>query len=101
MRKQVVAKKQRAFLKWAGGKFNLVEAITGHLPQADVLVEPFVGAGSVFLNTDYSRYVLNDINADLIHLYQFLQEQLYCHSRFHHLQLRSICIHHRYSFAKI
>ncbi|MFN6970386.1 MAG: Dam family site-specific DNA-(adenine-N6)-methyltransferase [Rheinheimera sp.] len=75
MRKQVVAKKQRAFLKWAGGKFNLVEAITGHLPQADVLVEPFVGAGSVFLNTDYSRYVLNDINADLIHLYQFLQSK--------------------------
>lgn len=71
----MVAKKQRAFLKWAGGKFNLVEAITGHLPQADVLVEPFVGAGSVFLNTDYSRYVLNDINADLIHLYQFLQSK--------------------------
>jgi DNA adenine methylase len=68
-----VAKKQRAFLKWAGGKFNLVEAITGHLPAADVLVEPFVGAGSVFLNTEYSRYLLNDINADLIHLYQFLQ----------------------------
>ncbi|RVU40355.1 Dam family site-specific DNA-(adenine-N6)-methyltransferase [Rheinheimera riviphila] len=73
MSKQVTAKKQRAFLKWAGGKFNLVEAITGHLPAADVLVEPFVGAGSVFLNTDYSRYLLNDINADLIHLYQFLQ----------------------------
>ena len=75
MSKQVVAKKQRAFLKWAGGKFNLVEAITGHLPAADILVEPFVGAGSVFLNTDYSRYVLNDINADLIHLYKFLQSK--------------------------
>lgn len=70
-----MAKKQRAFLKWAGGKFNLVEAITGHLPSADVLVEPFVGAGSVFLNTDYAHYVLNDINADLIHLYQFLQSK--------------------------
>ncbi|MBU1437632.1 MAG: Dam family site-specific DNA-(adenine-N6)-methyltransferase [Gammaproteobacteria bacterium] len=69
------AKKQRAFLKWAGGKFNLVEAISGHLPAADVLVEPFVGAGSVFLNTNYSHYVLNDINADLIHLYKFLQSK--------------------------
>lgn len=68
-------KKQRAFLKWAGGKYNLMEAIVGHLPDAEVLVEPFVGAGSVFLNTNYSRYLLNDINADLIHLYQFLQQK--------------------------
>lgn len=74
MKKNVV-KKQRAFLKWAGGKYNLMEAIVGHLPEADTLVEPFVGAGSVFLNTNYSKYLLNDINADLIHLYQFLQQK--------------------------
>lgn len=74
MKKNVV-KKQRAFLKWAGGKYNLMEAIVGHLPEADTLVEPFVGAGSVFLNTNYSRYLLNDINADLIHLYRFLQQK--------------------------
>jgi DNA adenine methylase len=73
--KKNVVKKQRAFLKWAGGKYNLMEAIVGHLPEADTLVEPFVGAGSVFLNTNYSKYLLNDINADLIHLYRFLQQK--------------------------
>lgn len=67
--------KQRAFLKWAGGKYTLVEKIAGHLPQAEVLVEPFVGAASVFLNTSYSKYLLNDINADLINLYRLLQTQ--------------------------
>lgn len=66
-------KKSRAFLKWAGGKYNLVDAIARQLPQAPLLVEPFVGAGSVFLNTDYPSYLLNDINADLINLYQLLQ----------------------------
>jgi DNA adenine methylase len=66
-------KKSRAFLKWAGGKYNLVDAISLQLPDAPLLVEPFVGAGSVFLNTDYSAYLLNDINADLINLYQLLQ----------------------------
>lgn len=66
-------KKSRAFLKWAGGKYNLVDAISLQLPKGPLLVEPFVGAGSVFLNTDYSSYVLNDINADLINLYQLLQ----------------------------
>lgn len=65
--------KNRAFLKWAGGKFSLIEHITLHLPKSDTLVEPFVGAGSVFLNTDYAHYILNDINPDLIALYQILQ----------------------------
>ncbi|WP_337881208.1 Dam family site-specific DNA-(adenine-N6)-methyltransferase [Rheinheimera sp.] len=69
------AGKSRAFLKWAGGKFNLVDAIRQQLPAGPLLVEPFVGAGSVFLNTDYPAYLLNDINADLIHLYQLLQQR--------------------------
>jgi DNA adenine methylase len=73
--KAVKLQKQRAFLKWAGGKYNLAEAIRQHLPAGDLLVEPFVGAGSVFLNTDYPQYLLNDINADLIDLYRLLQRQ--------------------------
>lgn len=66
-------KKNRAFLKWAGGKYSLIEAITDKLPEAKKLIEPFVGAGSVFLNTDYPKYLLNDINPDLINLYKILQ----------------------------
>ncbi|PMH46287.1 DNA adenine methylase [Vibrio sp. 10N.286.49.B3] len=66
-------KKQRAFLKWAGGKYGLVEEIQRHLPPARKLVEPFVGAGSVFLNTDYDDYLLADINPDLINLYNLLK----------------------------
>ena len=70
-------KKTRAFLKWAGGKYSLVEDISTRLndasKHADTLVEPFVGAGSVFLNTDFKDYILNDINADLINLYNELK----------------------------
>ncbi|MEI8594554.1 adenine-specific DNA-methyltransferase [Photobacterium sp. SP02] len=68
-------KKQRAFLKWAGGKFSLVEDIRRHLPPARKLVEPFVGAGSVFLNTDYDDYLLADINPDLINLYNVIKHE--------------------------
>lgn len=67
--------KQRAFLKWAGGKYKLVDTISRYLPDAERLVEPFVGAGSVFLNTNYARYLLCDINQDLINLYRTLQIQ--------------------------
>lgn len=68
-------KKQRAFLKWAGGKFGLVEEIQRHLPVARELVEPFVGAGSIFLNSDFEHYLLADINPDLINLYNLLKTE--------------------------
>lgn len=66
-------KKRRAFLKWAGGKYELVDTIKQYLPVGDQLIEPFVGAGSVFLNTKYKSYILADINHDLIALFKLLQ----------------------------
>jgi DNA adenine methylase len=68
-------KKHRAFLKWAGGKYGLSDVIRNMLPSGDRLIEPFVGAGSIFLNTDYDHYLLNDINQDLINLYQIIKLQ--------------------------
>lgn len=64
---------QRSFLKWAGGKAKIAHKISSALPKARVLVEPFVGGGSVFMNTDYEYYILSDINPDLISLYRMLK----------------------------
>ena len=52
---------------------RLLGQITEQLPDGDRLVEPFVGSGAVFLNTDFKRYLLTDANADLINLYQVLK----------------------------
>ncbi|MCA6969222.1 Dam family site-specific DNA-(adenine-N6)-methyltransferase [Pectobacterium carotovorum] len=60
----------RPFIKWAGGKTRVLPDLLPLLPKGDCLIEPFVGGASVFLNTDYSHYVLADINGDLIELYQ-------------------------------
>lgn len=72
--------KQRAFLKWAGGKYRLAQAISDHLPpsipQGACFVEPFVGAGSVFLNMDFERYLLADINPDLINLFNAVKNDV-------------------------
>lgn len=62
-------------MKWAGGKYSLIEDINAKLPEAKKLIEPFVGAGSVFLNSNYSKYLLNDINPDLINLYNIVKQQ--------------------------
>ena len=81
--------KQRAFLKWAGGKYRLTDEINRHLPKKACLVEPFVGAGSVFLNTHFERYLLADINPDLINLFNTVKHDVnsYLHAvdeLFHH-----------------
>jgi len=64
----------KPFLKWAGGKLRLVERIKAVLPAGARLIEPFVGSGALFLNTNYDAYLLTDANADLINLYQQLQQ---------------------------
>ncbi|MBB71269.1 MAG: DNA adenine methylase [Legionellales bacterium] len=68
-------KYQRSFLKWAGSKYQLLKHILPILPDGKTLIEPFVGSGVVFLNTDYDNYILSDSNRDLINVYQFVQKE--------------------------
>lgn len=65
--------KIRPFLKWAGNKYQVLEHIKTVLPRGNRLIEPFAGAGAVFLNFDYDKYLLTDNNRDLINLYLTLQ----------------------------
>lgn len=67
-------KYQRSFLKWAGSKYQLLNTILDKLPNGKRLLEPFAGSGVVFFNADYPRYLLNDINTDLISIYQQLKK---------------------------
>ena len=65
----------RPFLKWPGGKYRLLSRIRQVLHPGKRLIEPFVGSGAVFLNTDYDAYLLADANPDLISLYSRLLEE--------------------------
>lgn len=64
----------RPFLKWAGNKYRLLDKIKLVLPEGRRLIEPFSGAAATFLNTDYRRTWLNDLNVDLINVYRHLSE---------------------------
>ena len=65
----------RPFLKWAGGKYRLVNRIKERLPAGERLLEPFTGSCALSLNTDFPAYWLNDSNIDLITLYRVLQQE--------------------------
>ncbi|MFK8269035.1 DNA adenine methylase [Capnocytophaga cynodegmi] len=70
----------KPFLKWAGGKTQLISEIERNLPLKLVqgnftYIEPFVGSGAVLfwmLNNfpNLKKAVINDINQDLINTYK-------------------------------
>ncbi len=75
----------KPFLKWAGGKTQLLHDIENKFPyqKDDTLtyIEPFVGAGSVLfwvLNhfPNIKTVVINDINEDLIQTYQIIKNNV-------------------------
>ncbi|HPC91822.1 MAG TPA: Dam family site-specific DNA-(adenine-N6)-methyltransferase [Myxococcota bacterium] len=61
------------FLKWVGSKRESARAIVDLLPAGNCLIEPFVGAGAVFMAANkWPSYLLADLNTDLIDLYEDL-----------------------------
>lgn len=69
---------KKPFLKWAGGKYKLVDLIRSQMPsdKTKCYVEPFVGAGSVFLNVgnSFDECIINDANRDLCLVYEAIKQ---------------------------
>jgi DNA adenine methylase len=74
----------KPFLKWAGGKTQLIREIDPLLDQifsqyqSVTYIEPFVGGGAILfyvLNKfpQVERVIINDINPDLIHAYNVIK----------------------------
>jgi DNA adenine methylase len=76
----MILRTAKPFLKWAGGKTQLISDIEKVLPKDLVkedftYVEPFVGSGAVLfwmINrfSNLKKAVINDINGDLINTYK-------------------------------
>jgi DNA adenine methylase len=91
----------RPFLKWAGGKGQLLAQYENIFPKRySTYYEPFLGGGAVFFHLHPRQAVLSDINAELVNVYQcvqghveaviaLLQEHRDRHSSEHYYQVRS------------
>lgn len=66
----------RPFLKWAGGKYRVLDEILPRLPMARRLIEPFAGSAAVSLNAGFPAALVSDLNADLINLYCSIKEDV-------------------------
>lgn len=67
----------KPFVKWAGGKRQLMPQITRYMPKHfGRYYEPFVGGGAVFFNLQYPKSTINDFNAELILAYESIRDNL-------------------------
>ncbi|MGB4577659.1 MAG: Dam family site-specific DNA-(adenine-N6)-methyltransferase [Paludibacter sp.] len=73
----------KPFLKWAGGKNQLINSISERLPfdffEYDTYIEPFVGGGAILFWVlsnfpNIKSVIINDINQDLSWAYQTVRE---------------------------
>ena len=79
-----LSKKAKPFLKWAGGKTQLIEQIKNNLPEIVfkekfTYIEPFVGSGAVlfWLLSEFPnmrKAIINDINKELIDTYEVIAQ---------------------------
>lgn len=73
----------KPFLKWAGGKSQLLNEISTYYPfdkNINKYAEPFVGGGAVLFDIlnkfDLKSVYISDINAELINTYQIIKDDV-------------------------
>lgn len=67
----------RPFLKWAGGKTQLLGDILPKLPATfGKYIEPFIGGGAVFFGLAPRTAVIADINPELVNAYRCVRDDV-------------------------
>lgn len=67
----------RPFLKWAGGKRQLISQIKPYIPnEFNTYYEPFVGAGAILFDLAPNKAIVNDKNGELVNVYREIKNNL-------------------------
>ena len=69
--------KVKPFVKWAGGKRQILDKLKEHLPEEyNTYYEPFVGGGALLFELEPKNAVINDFNDELINVYKVLCDEV-------------------------
>ena len=69
---------QKPFLKWAGGKTQMIAEIHRFLPNSfNKYIEPFIGGGAVYFSLNHPKSIIADLNEELIITYQQIKDNVY------------------------
>jgi DNA adenine methylase len=66
----------RPFLKWVGGKGQLLSQLQPLLPESwGTYHEPFLGGGALFFALQPAQSVLSDVNSALVNVYRMVRDR--------------------------
>lgn len=67
----------KPFLKWAGGKTQLLTELHKHVPNNfNKYIEPFIGGGAMFFSLNPKESIISDSNEELIITYRQVKEDV-------------------------
>lgn len=68
--------KGKPFVKWAGGKRQILDKLTKYVPdEFDTYYEPFIGGGALLFELSPKKAVINDSNKELMNIYSCLCDE--------------------------
>lgn len=66
--------KLKTFIKWSGNKSKHLRHILPYIPKEyNTYYEPFIGSGALFLKLQPEKWVINDLNKDLINCWKSIK----------------------------
>ncbi|MGB3062866.1 Dam family site-specific DNA-(adenine-N6)-methyltransferase [Sphingobacterium thalpophilum] len=67
----------KPFLKWAGGKTQLLNELDKFIPEEyGTYIEAFLGGGALFFHLRPTKAILSDINPELINCYTIVRDNI-------------------------
>lgn len=71
-------KSQKPFLKWAGGKSQLISSLFPLVPiNFSKYIEPFIGGGALFFAINHHQSIISDSNEELIITYKMVRDNVF------------------------
>ena len=68
--------KGKPFVKWAGGKRQIMDKLTKYVPdEFNTYYEPFIGGGALLFELSPKKAVINDSNKELMNVYEVLCDE--------------------------
>ena len=66
----------KTFIKWSGNKSKHLRHLLPHVPEniTGRYIEPFIGSGALFLHLSPDKWIINDLNKDLVNIWNTVKD---------------------------
>ena len=65
----------KTFVRWQGNKSKHLNKIIKYIPDfSGTYIEPFVGSGAMLLKLEPKKWIINDLNKDLINIWKSIKK---------------------------